>query len=150
MQFSQYIRESCEIQNATTPDDYIGMSLAFAHTIQMWSFRSRNRSYRIDLNDLDYLIRNIRSSPTQIAFRSQPVTFANGNIISGGVQVIEAQLRSLLDAQNDLTPEEFYWAFEEIHPWTDGNGRVGSLLFNVLNNSILNPIHPRDNPAWKK
>jgi hypothetical protein len=43
--------------------------------------------------------------------------------------------------------EKFYFGFERIHPFIDGNGRVGNILFNLLNQTIYNPVDP---PEWNR
>lgn len=37
-------------------------------------------------------------------------------------------------------PLEYYTSFEKIHPFVDGNGRLGSILFNWAD--LDNPVHP--------
>ena len=38
--------------------------------------------------------------------------------------------------------DQFYFDFENIHPFVDGNGRVGKILYNYLCGTLENPILP--------
>lgn len=44
--------------------------------------------------------------------------------------------------QGNLSPSEFYKEFQEIHPFVDGNGRTGKILFNWLNGTLEKPVMP--------
>lgn len=39
-----------------------------------------------------------------------------------------------------LTPAKFFKEYEDIHPWQDGNGRSGVILFNWLNGTLNAPV----------
>ncbi len=58
---------------------------------------------------------------------------------------IDEQLPKLVESQDQLYPLEFHWYFERnIHPFADGNGRVGSLLFNFFNKTLGTPLTERE------
>lgn len=45
--------------------------------------------------------------------------------------------------QNAKNPEDqFYYEYENIHPFKDGNGRTGKILYNYLCGTLDNPIMP--------
>jgi hypothetical protein len=74
-------------------------------------------------------------------FRQVPVHFFDLSTALPAHQITSA-LTSLIENGRTLSPTEWYKEFEKIHPFIDGNGRVGAILFNVRNGTLDNPITP--------
>ena len=53
-------------------------------------------------------------------------------------------IKQLWGDLEDLCPLEFYLRFELIHPFEDGNGRVGKILLCWLNETLDDPDFPPD------
>lgn len=75
--------------------------------------------------------------------RVTPVTFSNGGG-STDAALIPRALGQLVEAVDQFTDSEedvHYWVkeFLWIHPFSDGNGRTGFLLYNWLRRTMLKP-----------
>lgn len=93
-------------------------------------------------------------------FRTIPIGVTDGHggwIEKAPADTITDKLNRLLEAyyEDNLFPrdygthslsvtseDEFYYEFEEIHPFVDGNGRTGKVLYNYLTGNLNKPIMP--------
>jgi len=101
-----------------------------------WLRESRD-CYNIFITKLEIKKLGIIVEPSQNfhGFRTLPIT------IKGQVNQpcdFERVLEMLCDSyeETQMTPDEFYYNFQTIHPFNDGNGRVGSLIWNLLRGDI--------------
>lgn len=51
-------------------------------------------------------------------------------------------MQSWSENVDKMGPEEAYHQFEEIHPFVDGNGRVGKIIYNWKAKTLENPTFP--------
>lgn len=49
---------------------------------------------------------------------------------------------SLIENMPRLSAKEFFFEYENVHPFVDGNGRTGAVIFNWLRGSLNEPVWP--------
>lgn len=65
-----------------------------------------------------------------------------GTRVCPAPQLVPDLMQRWWDHRLDMTPAEAYREFEEIHPFADGNGRVGKIVFNWFNVTLSKPEMP--------
>ena len=122
--------QQCVNQQATSREDIQGMVLAFEFA-KWYAYNLMD-----EVLDVSFMLDAIPQWGRYIdvvninGFRSVPATFANGS--SGEPpatlpQAIKQWMEAFVD--ETVSPLEAYWRFETIHPFIDGNGRVGHCIW---------------------
>ncbi len=121
------------------------MSVAWMLKGFQYAHRHRNRLPTLgDILKLGHIVEPRKNRGLQ--FRSVDVR------VAWDVKLPHQQVPDAVKALVDRTPPldeitedaatEWFHAYEDIHPWADGNGRTGSILYNWLRGSLPKPIHP--------
>jgi hypothetical protein len=138
MHFLEFCIKECEIQE----DNLIG-ELNYMRRAYNYAWLYFDSTSVITLEFILNLGEMIKPKLNNKGIRTTPVIFKN---LTRGLapQLIQRALENLIEHQKEFSPEGFYKEFELIHPFEDGNGRVGAILYNMLNDSMNDPILPPD------
>jgi len=129
--------------------------LSVAWMFEGWRYAAAHRSEWIAVEDILELGRLIEPGKNRNGFRQVGVRV--GSSVKMDWSLVSDALNSLVKATpplNSITEVEaieWFRQYEEIHPFVDGNGRTGNLLFNWLKGTLEVPVMPPNlwsDPRW--
>jgi hypothetical protein len=142
----KYIAEECERQHSGGESVY--------NMIVAWEF-ARVYKERLTLDVISTLGTLTEPIDNKRGFRTIRIFVSDGwtSIEKAPWERVPGQLQMLLDSyyEGTLTPsnekaltseDQFYFEYENIHPFRDGNGRTGKIIYNFLLGTLSNPFLP--------
>lgn len=89
----------------------------------------------------DVLVLGALVEPDKNADGFRQVGVRVGEDVKGDWRNVPRQMVNLVEASERLTAAEWFREYEEVHPFRDGNGRTGQILYNLLSGTL-------DAPEW--
>ena len=99
-----------------------------------------------DERDILWLARHVEPEHNRRGYRSTPVGVRG--LLMPDWKVLPDAVRRLVENGEHLSPLRFYVELMLIHPFLDGNGRIGAIIYNWLNDTLDNPVPPTEDPHW--
>ncbi len=116
--------------------------------LEAWCYADRMSSGKLypDITDAWNIGRLVEQEKNKMGFRSGGVRVGN-RVCPPASKVFDQLWYVMAKAREYATPLDFYRAFEEVHPFFDGNGRTGKILMNWVGKSLGAPVFP-PNDFW--
>lgn len=139
-----------EVERQGDPAIAVYHMLVAMHWLRDAVLEGKVSRYHLGIEDIMVLGYSVKPMVNTLSgegnIRKTEVMFADGGEASIA-QEVPFRLERYVENWPDMDADEAYQEFEYIHPFKDGNGRVGSLLFNLKAGSLSKPIL---SPEYKK
>lgn len=127
--------------------------IRLAWMLQAWAFAKRGATHLPypTVHHIQTLGRLVEPGKNQFGYRRCNVRV--GDHIGTPHERVRVEMENLWNAaphvkrtqgrwgiEGGMTADDFYLAFERIHPFVDGNGRVGKILHNWLLGTLDDPV----------
>lgn len=108
--------------------------------LEAWEYAKTLNPDTIDIDCIINIGSLIEQKKNITGFRECGVRV--GSRICVDWHLVPDSVEDLLNRRKDLTPEEFYKEFLEIHPFVDGNGRAGKVVYSLIRGELDDPKLP--------
>lgn len=99
--------------------------------------RARRPIVTSDVLELGFLVERDKNKN---GYRNTPVYVGSEQMMHHSL--VGRQIEVLLQNQQSIEADQLYYQFELVHPFIDGNGRVGKILFNWRLGTLNRPLMP--------
>lgn len=108
--------------------------------LNAWAYAERAALARYPtVEDVLVLGQRVEPSKNNDGFRQRAVQI--GWDVKADWSTIPRAMENLVRLGDELEPDMWFFDYETIHPFIDGNGRTGQILYNWLNGTL-------DRPEW--
>ncbi len=128
---------------------------AVGYMIDAWSYAllAEQSGRPIGVSLIEEIGSIVEPKHNRRGFREIPIFVGNqqksppDQIVRRLLMVVDAYNNGRLDPgrkEAATSEDELYYQFEEIHPFRDGNGRTGKIIYNMASGTLLKPKWPPD------